>query len=143
MEDGELKMESETGSDLGYGNGIHHNEALSILLAEDDPANRTITLRMLMKLGHNADTAVNGVEAVHALESRPYNLVLMDIQMPEMDGLQAARIIRKRWPEGPRIIFVTGCTARRDECIREGGSGFLSKPISLLELKEAISGEMC
>ncbi len=131
-------MVSETGSDLGYGNGRHGNEALSILLAEDDPANRMITLRMLKKLGHNADTADNGVEAVHAMESRPYNLVLMDIQMPEMDGLQAARIIRKRWPEGPRIIFVTGCTSRKDECISEGGDGFLSKPINLLELQEAI-----
>lgn len=123
---------------MGYGNGRHCNEALSILLAEDDPANRMITLRMLKKLGHNADTADNGVEAVHALESHPYNLVLMDIQMPEMDGLQAARIIRKRWPEGPRIIFVTGCTSRKDECFSEGGDGFLSKPINLLELQEAI-----
>lgn len=135
-------MASETGSDLSYGKGMCRNEALSILLAEDDPANRAITLLMLKKLGHDADTAVNGVEAVHALESRPYNLVLMDIQMPEMDGLQAARVIRKRWPEGPRIIFVTGCTGRRDECISEGGDGFISKPISLLELKEAISGEV-
>ena len=134
-------MVSETGSELGYGNGRHGKEALSILLAEDDPANRMITLRMLKKLGHNADTADNGVEAVHALESHPYNLVLMDIQMPEMDGLQAARIIRKRWPEGPRIIFVTGCTSRKDECISEGGDGFLSKPINLLELQEAICDE--
>lgn len=136
-------MASETGSDLPYGNGRHGNEALSILLAEDDPANRSITLRMLKKLGHNADTAGNGVEAVQAMETRPYKLVLMDIQMPEMDGLQAARIIRNRWPEGPRIIFVTGCTSRRDECISEGGDGFLSKPISLLELQEAIAGEAC
>jgi CheY-like chemotaxis protein len=67
----------------------------------------------------------------------------MDIQMPKMDGLQAARIIRKRWPEGPRIIFVTGCTSRRDECINEGGDGFISKPISLHQLQEAIYDGAC
>jgi len=136
-------MASEIGSDGAFGDGGHRNGTLSILLAEDDPANRMITLRMLKKLGHYADTADNGVEALHALESRPYNLVLMDIQMPKMDGLQAARIIRKRWPQGPRIIFVTGCTSRKDECINEGSDGFLSKPISLLELQEAIAGEAC
>jgi len=136
-------MAPETGSDLSDGNGIYRNGALSILLAEDDPANRMITLRMLKKLGHNADTADNGVEAVHAMESHPYDLVLMDIQMPKMDGLQAARIIRKRWPEGPRIIFVTGCTSRRDECINEGGDGFISKPINLHQLQEAIYDGAC
>jgi CheY-like chemotaxis protein len=134
-------MTFEKGSDLVFEK--HPNRALSILIAEDDPANQLVALRMLKTLGYNADTVDNGLEALIAMESRSYNLVLMDIQMPEMDGLQAARIIRKRWPEGPRIIFVTGCTSRRDECISEGGDGFISKPISLHQLQEAIDDKAC
>jgi len=110
-------MTFEKGSDLVFEK--HPNRALSILIAEDDPANQLVALRMLKTLGYNADTVDNGLEALIAMESRSYNLVLMDIQMPEMDGLQAARIIRKRWPQGPRIVFVTACTYCKETCMRE------------------------
>jgi CheY-like chemotaxis protein len=115
-----------------------HTGPLSILLAEDDPANQKVTSLMLRKLGYHADIAGNGNEVLTALESRSYDLVLMDIQMPEMDGMQAAQIIRRRWPQGPRIVFVTACTSCRDACLQEGGDGFLAKPVSLMQLREAI-----
>jgi CheY-like chemotaxis protein len=73
---------------------------------------------MLKKLGHDADIAGNGNEVLTALESRSYDLVLMDIQMPEMDGLQATRIMRKRWPRGPRIVFITACNTYGETCIK-------------------------
>jgi len=118
--------------------GAQHNGSLSILLAEDDPTNQMITLLMLRKLGHDADLAVNGYEVLAALEYRSYDLVLMDIQMPEMDGIEATRIIRKRWPRGPRIVFVTACTYCKETCMNGGGDGFLAKPINMVELQAAI-----
>lgn len=118
--------------------GVRHNGSLSILLAEDDPTNRIITLLMLKKLGHDADVAGNGHEVLAALECRSYDLVLMDIEMPEMDGIEATRIIRKRRPHSPRIVFVTACTYCRGICIKEGGDDFLAKPITLGKLKAAV-----
>lgn len=82
--------------------------------------------------------ASNGYEVLAALEYRSYDLVLMDIQMPEMDGIEATRIIRKRWPRGPRIVFVTACAHCKETCMNEGGNDFLAKPITLLELQAAI-----
>jgi CheY-like chemotaxis protein len=97
-----------------------------------------ITLLMLRKLGHDADLAVNGYDVLAALEYRSYDLVLMDIQMPEMDGIEATRIIRKRWPQGPRIVFVTACAYCKETCMNGGGDGFLAKPINMVELQAAI-----
>ena len=119
--------------------GAQHNGSLSILLAEDDPTNQIITTRMLRKLGHDADIAGNGYEVLAALEYRSYDLVLMDIQMPGMDGIEATRIIRKRWPRGPKIVFVTACTYCKETCMNGGENGFLAKPITLVELQAAIA----
>jgi CheY-like chemotaxis protein len=93
---------------------------------------------MLRKLGLEADIAENGYEVLAALEYRSYDLVLMDIQMPEMDGLEATRIIRKRWPRGPKIVFITACDQFKEACLNDGGDDFLTKPISILELHAAI-----
>jgi CheY-like chemotaxis protein len=93
---------------------------------------------MLRKLGHDIDIAGNGHDVLAALECRSYDLVLMDIEMPEMDGLEATRIIRKRWQHGPRIVFVTARTCCRGICMKAGGDDFLAKPIAFWELKAAI-----
>lgn len=96
---------------------------------------------MLDHLGYKAKAAANGKEALQAMEAQEYDLVLMDVKMPEMDGLQATRIIRKRWPNnGPRIIAVTAYALKGDKekCLEAGMDGYLAKPITLNDLRTAI-----
>ncbi len=117
-----------------------------ILLAEDNAVNRKLVLRMLSKLGYEADTAANGVEAVTAVERQPYDLVLMDVQMPEMDGLEAARRIRAKsngWAQ-PAIIAVSAnaLSEDRETCIQAGMDGFISKPVKVEALIGALKGEI-
>src|SRR5581483_1011516 len=83
---------------------------LRLLLADDNPINVKVGLSVLQKLGYRADVANNGLEVVKALEQAPYDILLLDVQMPEMDGLEAARVICQRWPEPkrPKIIAMTG-----------------------------------
>jgi CheY-like chemotaxis protein len=113
---------------------------LNILIADDDTVNQMVAIRMLRKLGIRAGIASNGIEAIRSLEIQPYDMVLMDIEMPEMNGIEATKIIRKRWPEGPKIIVVTDHDpdAYRDLCFDAGASEFLNKPINLEELAVAI-----
>jgi len=112
----------------------------NILLAEDNPVNQKMTLIVLKKLGLKADTANNGKEVLTAMSDHVYDLVLMDIQMPEMDGIEATRIIRERWSHGPKIIVVTSFEADmcRDLCYDAGADDFLNKPVRIDELGAAI-----
>lgn len=112
----------------------------SIIIAEDDPINQKITLLMLRKLGIRAETASNGLEVIQALEKESYDIVLMDIQMPKMDGIEATKIIRERWPQRPKIIVVTDCDSNtyRELCLDAGANEFLAKPVMVKELTEAI-----
>ncbi len=116
---------------------------LSILLAEDNMVNQKIMQLMLRKLGYRVDVATNGIEALQALERQPYDVVLMDIQMPEMDGLEATRTIRQRWPTGeqPYIIAITACmqNGAREICLDAGMDDFVSKPVRLEELRSALN----
>jgi CheY-like chemotaxis protein len=116
------------------------NECINIILAEDDPLNRKVSLLMLKKLGMMADVAANGLEVLQALEGQLYDLVLMDIEMPEMDGIEASRIIRQRWSHGPKIIVITSCISDvyRELCFDAGADEFLAKPIKIEELTDAI-----
>ena len=103
--------------------------------------NQTVALGMLARLGHRADVAWNGLEALEALEKRPYDVVLMDVQMPELDGLDATRRIRTRWPDdGPHIIAMTANAMAddREECLAAGMDDYLAKPIRLESLAEAL-----
>ena len=116
---------------------------LRILLAEDNPVNQKVALLVLEKLGYHADVAANGVEAIAALERQQYDAVLMDVQMPELDGLDASRQICARWPREsrPRIIAMTAnaMAEDRDACFAAGMDSFLTKPLDRERLAEAVS----
>jgi len=118
---------------------------LSILLAEDNRVNQTVATRTLEKLGHSVVIANNGAEALSLLASRRFDLVLMDIQMPEMDGLTATQRIRERELATQTHIPIIAMTAHamkgdRERCLEAGMDGYVSKPISMKDLQEAISG---
>jgi PAS domain S-box-containing protein len=116
---------------------------LRILLAEDYVVNQKLALRLLAQMGYRADVAANGLEAIEALERQPYDVVLMDAQMPEMDGLEATRQIRNRWPaaEQPRIIALTANAMQGDReiCLEAGMDDYVSKPIRVEELIQALA----
>jgi CheY-like chemotaxis protein len=116
--------------------------SLSILLVDDSEVNLKVASFMLKKLGHQADIATNGIEAIEALEHNSYDIVLMDIQMPKMDGLEATKIIRQRWHQNPRIIFVTSLTNCQDACLDAGADDFLTKPLGIETLRKAIEYHM-
>jgi PAS domain S-box-containing protein len=112
-------------------------EVLRLLLAEDNIVNQKVAMRMLGRLGYHADVVSNGLEVLQALERQMYDVILMDIQMPEMDGFEAARAIRNRWPkDGPKIIALTAFALEgdRERCIEAGMDGYISKPVKMEEL---------
>ena len=121
---------------------LAHEIPLNILLVEDNAVNQKVALRFLDRLGYRADAVANGLEAVNTPESRRYNLDLMDLQMPEMDGFEASRQIRKRLPldQQPRIIALTANALRGDRelCLAAGMNDYIAKPVKLHEIADAI-----
>jgi PAS domain S-box-containing protein len=118
------------------------NKAIHILLAEDNPVNRKLAMVVLTKAGFTVDAAVNGREAVGALEKNNYDVVLMDVQMPEMDGFEATAAIRqsgKPWRTVP-ILAMTAHAMQgdREKCLQAGMDDYLTKPIQPKALVEAI-----
>jgi signal transduction histidine kinase/CheY-like chemotaxis protein len=116
---------------------------LRILLAEDNAVNQKLALRLLQQMGYRADVASNGIEAVESVARQTYDVVLMDVQMPEMDGLEATRRIVARWPlatERPRIVAMTAnaMAGDRDMCMAAGMDDYVSKPIRVEALVEAL-----
>ena len=111
---------------------------LRILLAEDHLVNQKIALLMLQRLGYRADIAGNGLEVLEALQRQPYDVVLLDVQMPEMDGLEAARCICQQWQplERPRLIAMTANAMQGDReiCLAAGMDDYISKPVRMEEL---------
>jgi CheY-like chemotaxis protein len=115
---------------------------LRILLAEDNAVNQKLALRLLQRMGHQADVVEDGRAAVAAVEGGSYDVVLMDVQMPEMDGLEATRQIRSRWPDRPlRIVGLTAnaMAGDREACLAAGMDDYVSKPIRPEELEAAIA----
>jgi CheY-like chemotaxis protein len=115
---------------------------LRLLLADDNPINQKVGSSVLSKLGYRADLANNGLEVIKALEQKVYDVLFLDVQMPEMDGLEAARQICQRWPaeKRPCIIAMTGnaLMGDREKCIAAGMDDYISKPVRISELQSAL-----
>ncbi len=120
---------------------LAHRHPLRILVAEDNVVNQKLALRLLQQMGYRADLASNGIEAIESVERQTYDVILMDVQMPEMDGLEAARRINARWnSDRPRIVAMTANAMQgdREMCIAAGMDDYLTKPIRVERLVEAL-----
>jgi GAF domain-containing protein/CheY-like chemotaxis protein len=123
--------------------GMAARHPLRILLAEDNVVNQKLALRLLQQMGYRADLASNGVEAIESVQRQTYDVVLMDVQMPEMDGLEASKAIAARWGarERPRIVAMTANAMQGDRelCIAAGMDDYVTKPIRVDALVEALT----
>ena len=142
---GESSLQSEHAHSEGNGKvtgAMATTHPLLILVAEDNTLNQKVLDMMLGRLGYHADFASNGIEVVDAVTSRPYDVILMDIQMPKMDGLEAARLIRTNLPaeRQPMIIALTAHASEDDRlrCIESGMDDYLTKPINRKLLTETL-----
>jgi CheY-like chemotaxis protein len=114
---------------------------MRILVAEDSPSNQRVLVEMLKRLGYRADAVADGREVVQALERQDYDLVLMDIKMPELDGITATQVVRKLRPvNGPKIVAITAFALEgdREKCIEAGMDDYIAKPVQMRELAEVL-----
>ena len=124
--------------DTGFG----QRRPLRILLAEDNVINQKVAVRILTQMGYRPDVVQNGLEVLTALDRQKYDVILMDVQMPEMDGLEATRQVRQHWT-GARRPWIIAMTANamesdRQACFKSGMDGYLSKPVRI----EALEAEL-
>ncbi|MDH3644638.1 MAG: response regulator [Gammaproteobacteria bacterium] len=122
--------------------GMATRRPLRILVAEDNLVNQKLALRLLQQMGYRADLVSNGIEAIDSVQRQTYDVVLMDVQMPEMDGLEASRRITAKWPNGkrPHIVAMTANAMQgdREMCLAAGMDDYVTKPIRVNELIEAL-----
>ncbi|MFB8794401.1 MAG: response regulator [Microcoleus sp.] len=139
----EVRVQPNRGTFLQTIPVLAEQSPLRILLADDHPVNQKVALRILQRMGYRADVAGNGLEAIEALRRQPYDVVLMDVQMPEMDGLEASRLICQEWgdTERPIVVAMTANAMQgdREECMAAGMDDYLSKPIEIEELVRVLS----
>ena len=138
----QLQREKHAPSTPALDSGFSKRFPLRILLADDNPINQKVGSSVLQKLGYRADLAQNGVEVLQALEQKAYDIIFLDVQMPEMDGLETARNICTRWsPEKrPCIIAMTGnaLLGDREKCLDAGMDDYISKPVRIGELQSTL-----
>jgi len=113
---------------------------LRILVAEDNPSNQRVLVEMLRRMGYRADCAADGRDVIEALERRSYDLIFMDVKMPEVNGIEATKEIRRRWPIGPKIIAITAYAldGDKEKCLEAGMDDYIAKPVQMGELSEAL-----
>ena len=125
------------------GDALDPMAVLRVLVAEDNAVNQRLAARLLEKRGHRVTVTANGREAVEALANQTFDLVLMDVQMPEMDGFEATAVIREREKHNGAHIPIIALTAHamkgdRERCLTAGMDGYLSKPIRSQELDDIL-----
>ncbi|VVB64892.1 Methyl sulfide methyltransferase-associated sensor [uncultured archaeon] len=144
-----IQVETIPGKQLGFGKidlgatseSFPGLKPMRILVAEDNPSNQRVLVEMLKILGYRADAVADGREVIQALERQDYDLVLMDIKMPEMDGITATQVIRKTRPEdGPKIIAITAFALEgdREKCLEAGMDDYIAKPVKIAELADIL-----
>jgi signal transduction histidine kinase/DNA-binding response OmpR family regulator len=143
VKDHEIKPTLTLGiAESSYDVTLGERSPMHILLTEDNAVNQKLALRMLERFGYRADVAANGIEAIEALERQAYDVVFMDVQMPELDGMDATRQIRKQFsPEHqPCIVAMTANVLEgdREACLAAGMNDYIGKPISVQELRAAL-----
>jgi PAS domain S-box-containing protein len=128
----------ESSNDTVYKN-LSEQNPLAIMVAEDSPINQKVIVKMLMKMGYRPDTVADGCEVLQVLKIRHYDLILMDINMPEMDGITATKEIRRLWPaaEQPHIVAVTAFAMEsdRETCLEAGMNDYIAKPVLKKDLE--------
>jgi CheY-like chemotaxis protein len=123
---------------------VSQTRCLSILLAEDNPVNQKVASRLLEKCGHSVAVASNGRQALEMQGRQAFDLILMDVQMPELDGLQATAAIREREKSAGTRVPILAMTAQamkgdRERCLAAGMDGYISKPVKPEELWASIA----
>ncbi|MEQ2007967.1 MAG: response regulator [Limisphaerales bacterium] len=115
---------------------------LRLMLADDNIINQKVGVKMLQRLGYRPEVAANGVEVLKLLEQQPFDLIFLDVQMPEMDGFEAARRIHLQWPDPrrPRLVAMTGNALEgdREKCLSAGMDDYVAKPVRITELQAVI-----
>jgi CheY-like chemotaxis protein len=157
-----IKVKPNVSLEKAFDSNLSQRIPLRILLAEDNVVNQQVALHLLQRMGYRADVASNGLEVLEALRRQSYDVVLMDVQMPEMDGLTATRHIHQEWSDRPdfgtdsttldgsgansqfkrpRIIAMTAnaMLEDREACLKAGMDDYVSKPIRVEELSQALS----
>jgi PAS domain S-box-containing protein len=135
-------LTEQTGVTIRSQNTLAERAPLRILLADDNLVNQKVGCRLLERWGYRPNLASNGLEVLAALRRQPYDVVLLDVQMPEMDGLETAKRIRAEWGSGrrPLLIALTAGAMKEDrlKCLASGMDGYLSKPINVKELEATL-----
>ncbi len=142
MQESVLQAEEDREGEAQFDETLGKTHPLRILIAEDNSINQQLAILTLERLGYMGDIAGNGIEAVEAVGRQPYDVILMDIQMPEMDGMEATRAIREKFPaqSQPRIIAMTANALQgdREMCLGAGMDDYISKPFKVNELVRAL-----
>ncbi len=137
-----IRPPSDRPADSGIDRHLGRRMPLRILVAEDNVINQKVVLMLLRRMGYRADLAADGREVIDCLKRQRYDVVLMDVQMPHLDGLEATRRIHRRWPDAdrPRIVATTAAVMAgdRERCFRAGMHDFLSKPIRAEDLQATV-----
>ncbi|WP_052128322.1 response regulator [Neosynechococcus sphagnicola] len=138
----EISLEAESSFQPSLQSLMPEPLSLRVLLAEDNAVNQKLGLLMLQRLGCRADVAANGLEVLESLHRQPYDLILMDVQMPEMDGLEATEQIHQQWaaPSRPWIIAMTANAMKgdRERCLAAGMDDYISKPVRIEDLDQVL-----